>query len=253
MSRPEVPLAGARESAGARILVVDDEPSVVRAVGINLRKHNFQVESASTGGTALAAYARTHPDLVVLDLGLPDMEGLEVIRRLRARSNTPIVVLSVRGSEKDKVAALELGADDYVTKPFGPGELLVRIRVALRHAARPAHGMEAVVSVGDLSVDLEHRRVTVQGREVHLTPTEYHLLRLFVANPDKVLTYRMLLEAVWGPPHRQQAHSLHVYVARLRRKIEADPQVPSLFLTEPGVGYRFVTESVGPEPRGRVP
>ena len=245
MSHPEDQLASARESAGARILVVDDELAVVRAVGVNLRKHNFQVESASTGQTALDAYGRLHPDLVVLDLGLPDMEGLEVIRRLRARSNTPIVVLSVRGSEKDKVEALELGADDYVTKPFGPSELLVRIRVALRHAARPVRGIEAVVKVGDLSVDLEHRRVTLAGREVHLTPTEYDLLKLFMASPDKVLTDRMLLEAVWGATYRQQAHSLHVYVARLRRKIEADPQVPCLLLTEPGVGYRFVTDSVG--------
>jgi two-component system, OmpR family, KDP operon response regulator KdpE len=242
MLLPEQQPATALQSTGARILVVDDEPAVVHAVTVNLRKHNFRVESASTGQGALSTYMRIHPDLVLLDLGLPDMEGLEVIRLLRARANTPIVVLSVREAEQDKVAALELGADDYVTKPFGPSELLARIRVALRHAARPLHGLEAVISVGDLKIDLEHRRVMRCDEEVHLTPTEYELLKLLVSSPDKVLTDRMLLEAVWGAAYRQQAHSLHVYIARLRRKIEADPQVPRLLLTEPGVGYRFVTD-----------
>ena len=242
MVRPDNQSAFVRQVDGARILVVDDEPAVVRAVGVNLRKHNFQVESASTGEAALSTYARTHPDLVVLDLGLPDIEGLEIIRRLRTRANTPIVVLSVREAEQDKVAALEFGADDYLTKPFGPRELLARIRVALRHAARPSHGLEAVINIGDLSVDLEHRRVTLAEHEVHLTPTEYELLKLFLSNPDKVLTDRMLLEAIWGAAYRQQTHSLHVYVARLRRKIEADPQVPRHLLTEPGVGYRFLTD-----------
>jgi two-component system, OmpR family, KDP operon response regulator KdpE len=233
------------QATGARILVVDDEPAIVRAVETNLRKHQFQVESVRTGQAGLEAYARLRPDLVVLDLGLPDLDGLQVIQSIRAHASTPIVVLSVRGAERDKVQALELGADDYVTKPFGPDELLARIRVALRHAAHPQQGAQPVISVEDLMVDLERRRVTLGGQEVHLTPTEYDLLKLFLAHPDKVLTDRTLLETVWGATYRQQAHSLHVYVARLRRKIEADPHNPRHLLTEPGVGYRFVTDAAG--------
>ncbi|HEY3058264.1 MAG TPA: response regulator transcription factor [Chloroflexota bacterium] len=231
------------QGSGARILVVDDEPALVRAVETNLRKHDFWVDRAATGEEALEAYSRIRPDLVLLDLGLPDVDGLQVIRSIRSHASTPIVVLSARGAEGDKVAALEQGADDYLTKPFGARELLARVRVALRHAAGPPHGTEPIVIAGDLSVDLEHRRVTLAGRELHLTPTEYDLLKIFVANPDKVLTDRMLVETVWGVAYRQQAHSLHVYVARLRKKLEADPQVPRYLLTEPGVGYRFVTES----------
>lgn len=233
-------------TSGARILVVDDEPAIVRAVELNLRRHQFQVNSVRSGQAALEAYTRVRPDLVLLDLGLPDLDGLQVIRSIRAHASTPIVVLSVRGAERDKVQALDLGADDYLTKPFGPSELLARIRVALRHAARPARGAEPVTAIGDLAVDLERRRVTLAGQEVHLTPTEYDLLKILLEHPDKVLTDRMLLEEVWGATHRQQAHSLHVYVARLRKKIEADPQAPHHLLTEPGVGYRFVTEATGP-------
>jgi two-component system KDP operon response regulator KdpE len=231
------------QGSGARILVVDDEPALVRAVETNLRKHDYRVERAATGSEALEAYSRHRPDLVLLDLGLPDLDGLQVIRSIRTHASTPIVVLSARGSEGDKVAALEQGADDYLTKPFGARELLARIRVALRHVAAPPQGTEAVVAAGDLAVDLEHRRVTLAGRDVHLTPTEYDLLKIFVTNPDKVLTDRILVETVWGVAYRQQAHSLHVYVARLRKKLEADPQVPQYLLTEPGVGYRFVAES----------
>jgi two-component system KDP operon response regulator KdpE len=231
------------QGSGARILVVDDEPALVRAVETNLRKHDFRVERAATGEEALEAYSRHRPDLVLLDLGLPDLDGLQVIRSIRSRASTPIVVLSARGGEGDKVAALEQGADDYLTKPFGARELLARIRVALRHVAGPAQGAEPVVVAGEMAIDLEHRRVTLADREVHFTPTEYDLLKIFVANPDKVLTDRMLVETVWGVAYRQQAHSLHVYVARLRKKLEADPQVPRYLLTEPGVGYRFVTES----------
>lgn len=228
-------------NSGAHVLVVDDEPAIVRAVELNLRRHQFQTESASTGRAALDAYTRLRPDLVLLDLGLPDVDGLEIIRAIRAHASTPIVVLSVRGAERDKVKALDLGADDYLTKPFGPSELLARIRLALRHAARPANRADAVIHVGALMVDLEDQRVEVAGRRVHLTPTEYELLKLFLAHPDKVLTDQMLLESVWGATYRQQVHSLHVYVARLRAKIEADPRVPRLLLTEPGVGYCFVT------------
>jgi two-component system KDP operon response regulator KdpE len=227
---------------GARVLIVDDEPPIVRAMELNLRRHQFQVASALTGRAALDAYTHLRPDLILLDLGLPDVDGLDVIRAIRSYASTPIVVLSVRGAERDKVEALDLGADDYLTKPFGPSELLARIRVALRHAVRGANGTEPVFLAGDLMVDLEDRRVEVAGQRIHLTPTEYELLKVFVTHPDKVLTDQMLLESVWGVTYRQQVHSLHVYVARLRGKIEADPHTPRQLLTEPGVGYRFVTK-----------
>lgn len=231
------------ERRGARILIADDEPAIRRAVQTNLTRHGFQIETAETGREAIERTASFRPDLVLLDLGLPDIDGLAVIRALRERGNTPIVVLSVRGQEHDKVAALDLGADDYLTKPFGVDELLARVRVALRHVARPATGIAAVFRTGQLSVDLEHRRVTSDGREVSLTPTEYELLKAFIAHPDKVLTDRMLLQRVWGPEYGDEAHYLHVYVARLRKKIESDPQNPRYLRTEPGVGYRLVSES----------
>lgn len=227
---------------GAYILVVDDEPAILRALRMNLTGHGFEVETAVDAAGGLEAYHRRRPDVIILDLGLPDMEGTEVIRRIRAEGSTPIIVLSVRGAERDKVEALHLGADDYVTKPFGVDELLARIRVALRHAAGPSAGAEPVFRSGSLEVDLERRRVLVGGDEVHLTPTEYNLLRTFVANPDKVLTDRMLLQAAWGPDYGDEVHYLHVYVARLRQKLEPDPQRPRHLLTEPGVGYRFKTE-----------
>lgn len=228
--------------SGARILVVDDEPAIRRAVRINLARHGFQVETAETGREALDCLGTWQPDLVLLDLGLPDLDGLDVIGQVRAHSNTPIVVLSVRGSERDKVAALDLGADDYLTKPFGVDELLARVRVALRHAARPASGAAAVFRTGDLEVNLEQRRVTVGGSEIHLSPTEYGLLKAFISHPNKVLTNRMLLQQVWGPQYGSEAHYLHVYVARLRNKVEADPQNPRYLQSEPGVGYRLVAE-----------
>jgi two-component system, OmpR family, KDP operon response regulator KdpE len=232
------------QPTGARILVVDDEPAIVRAVQTNLGRHDFHVETAATGQEALDAYARGHPDLVLLDLGLPDIDGLEVIKAIRSRASTPIVVLSAREAERDKVNALDLGADDYLTKPFGVNELLARVRVALRHAARPAIGTDPVIRIGDVEVDLERRRVQVDGTPVHLTPTEWDLLKLFVTQPDKVLTDRMILEAIWGAHYRAQAHSLHVYVGRLRKKLEAEPGARRHLLTEPGVGYRFVSEGV---------
>ena len=234
------------ERRGARILIADDEPAIRRAVQTNLTRHGFQIDTAETGRAAIDRAASFRPDLVLLDLGLPDVDGLEVIRTLRERGNTPIVVLSVRGQERDKVAALDLGADDYLTKPFGVDELLARVRVALRHVARPADGVAAVFRTGQLSVDLEHRRVTSGGLEVSLTPTEYELLKAFVAHPDKVLTDRMLLQRVWGPEYGDEAHYLHVYVARLRKKIESDPQNPRYLRTEPGVGYRLVSENSAP-------
>jgi two-component system KDP operon response regulator KdpE len=227
---------------GARILVVEDDPSILRAVMRNLSRHDFDVEAAANGVQALESYARRRPDLVLLDLGLPDIDGTEVIRQVRAQAATPIVVLSVRGEERDKVEALDLGADDYLTKPFGVEELLARVRVALRHSAGPAQGAAPVFRTGDLEVDVEHRRVRVGMEDVRLTPTEYDLLKTFISQPDKVLTDRMLLRAVWGPEYGSEAHYLHVYVARLRRKIEKDPQKPRHLLTEPGVGYRLVTD-----------
>ncbi|HLA81856.1 MAG TPA: response regulator transcription factor [Thermoleophilia bacterium] len=229
-------------SLGARILVVDDEPGMLRALRTLLARHGFQVEQAETGRQALESYSYYRPDLVLLDLGLPDISGLEVIRDLRARANTPIVVLSVKEAERDKVAALDLGADDYLTKPFGVDELLARIRVALRHAARPARGTAAVFRTGDLEVDLEHRRVRVGGNEIRLSPTEYELLKALVTHPDKVLTDRMLLQQVWGPEYGSEGHYLHVYIARLRKKLELDPQKPRYLVTEPGVGYRLLAD-----------
>jgi two-component system KDP operon response regulator KdpE len=227
------------QATGARILVVDDEPAIVRTVELNLRRHQFQVDSARTGQAALEAYTRRRPDLVLLDLGLPDLDGLDVIRSIRAHASTPIIVLSVRGAERDKVEALDLGADDYLTKPFGPSELLARIRVALRHAAGPAHGTESVMRVGDLAVDLEHRRVTLAGREVHLTPTEYELLRVLVTNPDRVLTHRFLLRTALGAGYEDALDNLRTFIAQVRRKLEREPSRPHWILTEPAVGYRF--------------
>lgn len=234
--------ARAEANTGARLLIVDDEPAMIRTLGTNLRGHGFQVETAETARDALASYDRRTPDLIVLDLNLPDGDGFDVVRHVRERSGTPIIVLSVRGGESDKVNALDLGADDYMTKPFGIDELLARIRVALRHVARPATGSEPRIRSGDLTVDVERREVTVAGRIVHLTPTEYDLLKVLMTSPNKVLTDRMLLQQVWGPDYGDESHYLHVYVARLRRKIEGDPQAPKHLMTEPGVGYRFRTD-----------
>lgn len=230
------------QSSGARVLVVDDEPAILRAVRSVLSGHGFQVDTAENAAEALERYSRRHPDLVLLDLGLPDLDGLEVIRRIREEVSTPIIVLSVRGAERDKVAALDLGADDYLTKPFGVDELLARVRVALRHAAHPARGTAAVFRTGDLGVDLERRTVTVSGDEVHLSRTEFELMKAFVGHPNKVLTDRMLLQQVWGPEYGSEEHYLHVYVARLRKKIEADARVPRYLVTVPGVGYRLLAD-----------
>jgi two-component system, OmpR family, KDP operon response regulator KdpE len=230
-------------SRGARVLVVDDEPEILRALRTNLAAHGYDVLVATTAEEAEAAFSARQADLLLLDLGLPDLDGVELIERIRAYSATPIIVLTARGAERDKVRALDLGADDYLTKPFGMDELLARVRVALRHAAHPSSGAAPVFRCGSLAVDLERRQVTVDGREVKLTPTEYALLRTFITHPDKVLTRRMLLQEVWGPEYGAEGHYLHVYVASLRRKLEADPQRPRYLLTEPGVGYRFHTDA----------
>jgi two-component system KDP operon response regulator KdpE len=226
--------------AGAHILVVDDDPAILRVVRMNLARHDFRVETAATGQAALDGVADRHPDVILLDLGLPDIDGLDVIRQVRARVTTPIIVLSARGAERDKVLALDLGADDYLTKPFGVDELLARVRVALRHAARSVDG--ATFRTGDLEVDLERRRVAVGGREVHLTPTEYALLKVFIAHPNKVLTTRMLLNWVWGDQSGVDDHHLHVYAARLRKKLAPDTAGPRYLVTAPGVGYRLLTD-----------
>jgi two-component system, OmpR family, KDP operon response regulator KdpE len=232
------------QPSGARVLVVDDEPGILRAVQTNLGRHEFRVDVALTGTGALETYNRVRPDLVLLDLGLPDMDGLDVLRTIRERASTPVVVLSARGAERDKVTALDMGADDYLTKPFGVNELLARVRVALRHAAKPATGTESVIRFADLELDMERRLLTSAGKEVHLTPTEWDLVKLFTAHPDKVLTDRMITDAVWGASYPAQSHSLHVYVARLRKKLESAPGTRRHILTEPGVGYRFVTDGL---------
>jgi two-component system KDP operon response regulator KdpE len=225
-----------------RILVVDDEPTIRKTLSTNLSRHGYDVDTAETGYEALDRYSRRRHDLILLDLGLPDIDGLDVIQQVRQRASTPIIVLSVREEEQAKVAALDLGADDYLTKPFGVAELLARVRVALRHAVRQAAPAGGLLRVGTLEVDLERHQVRAGGEEVRLTPTEYELMKTFVLNPDKVLTDRALLQAVWGPEYGSEAHYLHVYVARLRKKIEADPQRPRYLLTEPGVGYRLISE-----------
>jgi len=225
---------------GPRVLVVDDEPAIRRAVGTNLSRHGYRVEQAETGAEALDLYASFRPDVVVLDLSLPDTDGLDIVKRIRERAATPIIILSVRGGERDKVLALDLGADDYLTKPFSVNELLARIRVALRHIAQP--GTSPIFRTGDLEVDFEHRRVRVGGKDIDLSPTEYDLVKVFVSHPDRVLTHAMLVHEVWGPEYGSESHYLHVYVARLRKKLEADPQRPRYLITEPGVGYRLVAD-----------
>jgi len=223
----------------ARILVVDDEPQIGRLLKTSLGARGYQVAVASDGLAALDMAASWRPDLILLDLGLPLIDGLEVCRQVRAWSQVPIIVLTVRDAEEDKVAALDLGADDYLTKPFGTDELLARIRVALRHAARLSATEEPVRHFGDLMIDLARRLVIVRGQEVHLTPREYELLRVLAIEAGKVLTHSMLLRAVWGGGYVQDVPTLRVFVTQLRRKIEADPAHPAHILTEPGIGYRF--------------
>ncbi|HEY1348270.1 MAG TPA: response regulator transcription factor [Ktedonobacteraceae bacterium] len=230
------------KKSGARILVVDDEREILRALQRNLSAHGYEVFTAESGEQALAEIANHRPDLVVLDLGLPGISGLEVCRRVRAESNLPIVVLSVKDSERDKVMALDLGADDYVSKPFGMDEVLARIRVALRHSAQVQVGTEPVFAAGPLRVDFARRAVTVQGVDVKLTPTEYDLLKALITNMGKIMTRQMLLSQVWGAGYGADAHYLHVYVGQLRRKIEPDPAHPRFILTVSGVGYRFSGE-----------
>jgi len=225
------------------VLIVDDELPIRRFLRVSLAGEGYRVVEAATAAEALAQIAAQRPDVVVLDLGLPDRDGLAVIREIREWSSIPIVVLSVRDRESDKVSALEAGADDYLTKPFSVGELLARLRVALRHAAiAGGTADEPVFATGELRVDVARRQVFVAGQEIRLTPIEYKLLALMVKNAGKVLTHRQLLRQVWGPEYGDENHYVRVYVAQLRRKLEVDPARPRYLRTEPGVGYRLVTE-----------
>jgi two-component system KDP operon response regulator KdpE len=225
------------------ILLVDDETAIQRAVGPLLRSRGFDVTIAGTGAAALAAFAERSPSLIVLDLGLPDFDGVEVCRRIRATSPVPIIVLSARGAEADKVRALDNGADDYVTKPFGPEELLARIRVALRRVAAEEVDQAGALTLGDLTIDYDRRLVRRGDDEIRLTPKEFDLLSLLARNHDRVLTHRVILKAIWGPNAVEQPEHLWTLVAQLRKKIEPDPARPRYVLSEPWVGYRFVTEA----------
>ncbi|MGZ4794739.1 MAG: response regulator [Acidimicrobiia bacterium] len=221
-----------------RVLVVDDEPHIRRALGINLRARGYEVDLAETGEIALELAARHHPDVVVLDLGLPGIGGVEVIEGLRGWSQVPVIVLSVRDSESDKVAALDAGADDFVTKPFGMDELLARLRAALRRAAPSEE--EATVETPDFTIDLVAKRVVnADGEEVRLTPTEWQIVEVLVRHSGKLVAQRQLLQEVWGPSYETETNYLRVFLAQIRRKLEPDPSRPRYFITEPGMGYRF--------------
>ena len=221
-----------------RILVVDDEPQIQRALRINLRARGFEVVVADTGTEALARAADSRPDLVILDLGLPDLDGIEVLHGIRGWSPVPVIVLSARTDSSDKVAALDAGADDYVMKPFAMDEFFARIRAALRRAAPADTGAEKVTTSA-FTVDLAGKTVTRHGADVHLTPTEWGVLELLARNPDRLVTQQELLRAVWGPGYEKETHYLRVYLAQLRRKLEDDPARPRHLITEPGMGYRF--------------
>jgi len=223
--------------SNVKVLIVDDEDSIRRFLRVALASQSYTLIESTSGQEALSCVAEHKPDLIILDLGLPDIDGVEVTRLLREWTKIPIIILSVRGSESDKIAALDSGADDYLTKPFSVGELLARLRAALRRAAQTPG--EPVFTIGNLKVDLVRRLVTMEDNEVQLTPNEYELLRLFVINAGKVLTHRHLLREVWGAEYGDEFHMLHVNISNLRRKIERDSSRPQFIITEPGVGYRL--------------
>ncbi|MGA2158718.1 MAG: response regulator [Dehalococcoidia bacterium] len=224
---------------GPRVLVIDDEQAIRRFLHVALTSQGYEVFEASSGLEALTTAGNYKPDIIILDLGLPDIDGIDVTKLIRQISKIPIIVLSVRGAENDKIAALDAGADDYLTKPFGVGELLARLRANLRRSTQPEP--EQIFNKGELSVDLEKRLVTVAGRDVQLTPTEYDLLKVLITHAGKVLTHNHLLREVWGTGYEQEFHILHVNVSNLRHKIEPDPSRPRFIITEPGVGYRLKT------------
>lgn len=227
-------------SEGPHVLVVDDEVQIRRFLRISLEANNYRVYEAEHGAAALAQAALHRPDVIILDMNLPDMVGVEVLRRLREWANTPVIMLSVRAADMDKVSALDAGADDYLTKPFSTVELLARLRVALRHSQPDTP--EPVLTIGDVQIDLARRLVTRKGEAVKLTPTEYALLRLLVKHAGKVLTHRQILKEVWGPQYVDETHYLRVYFGQLRQKLEENPAMPRLIVTEPGVGYRLVAD-----------
>ncbi|WP_189814046.1 response regulator [Streptomyces olivaceoviridis] len=233
--------AGGSPQTSTRVLVVDDEPQIVRALVINLKARKYEVDAAPDGRTALELAASRHPDVIVLDLGLPDMDGVEVIRGLRGWTRVPILVLSARHSSDEKVEALDAGADDYVTKPFGMDELLARLRAAVRRAEPAGPGEDDVTTVETegFTVDLAAKKVNRAGKDVRLTPTEWHLLEVLVRNTGRLVSQKQLLQEVWGPSYGTESNYLRVYMAQLRRKLESDPSHPKHFITEPGMGYRF--------------
>ena len=228
------------------ILAIEDEPQLVRFLRAALSGHAITLIDAPTGGAGLTQAATRVPDLILLDLGLPDMDGVEVCKRLREWTTIPIIILTARGQERDKIEALDAGADDYLTKPFGMGELLARIRVALRHAQRGAQSGDPVIKAGNLAIDLASRKVTRADVNVHLTPIEFKLLAELVKNADRVVTQRQLLKAVWGPGSVEHTHYLRVYMANLRHKLEETPARPRHLMTEAGVGYRFSASDLRP-------
>ncbi len=225
------------QNPGPRILVVDDEPAIRKFLRVTLTSQNYAVIEAASGQEAISSITTHKPDIVILDLGLPEIDGVEVTRLIRQWTNIPIIILSVRGSESDKIAALDAGADDYVTKPFDVGELLARLRAAIRRTT--SRSSEPIFTAGDLKVDIARRVVTLAGKEVQLTPTEYNLLRVLISNADRVLTHRQILREVWGMGYEQESHILQVNISNLRGKIEVDSTRPKLIITEPGVGYRL--------------
>jgi two-component system, OmpR family, KDP operon response regulator KdpE len=227
------------ENEGARVLIIDDEKQIRRMLKSALTGYGLNTAEASSGHEGLSQTTIFHPDLIILDLGLPDMDGVEVISRLREWTETPIIVLSVREHEDDKIKALDAGADDYITKPFSMGELLARIRVALRHTTKTED--EPVLEFGDLTLDVARRNVIIRGKEVKLTPTEYEILKYLAFQAGRVVTHRQLLRAIWGPNYQDETHYLRIYVGQIRRKIESDPSQPSIIVTESGVGYRLAT------------
>lgn len=222
-----------------RVLIIDDEPQILRALRINLSVRGYEVTTAATGAAALRAAAEAHPDVIVLDLGLPDIDGLEVLGGLRGWTDTPVIVLSARSDSAEKVAALDAGADDYVTKPFGMDEFLARLRAAVRRSAVSVDADEPVVETDAFTVDLAAKKVIKNGSEVHLTPTEWGMLEMLVRNRGKLVGREELLKEVWGPTYTKETHYLRVYLAQLRRKLEDDPSHPRHLLTEAGMGYRF--------------
>ena len=238
------PEASSDQTPGPSVVLIEDEPQIRRFLRAALTGHGYRLFEAGSGEDGLIEAATRQPDLVILDLGLPDLDGLGVLARLREWTSVPVIVLSARGQERDKIAALDGGADDYVSKPFSVGELLARMRAALRRRDQLGEGAAATTFVvGDLSVDLARRHVLVGDKEIHLTPIEYKLLTTLIRHAGKVLTHRQLLKEVWGPAHTEDSQNLRFYVAQLRRKLEAIPARPRYLLTEPGVGYRLVAES----------